>query len=375
MTDQVIRFNTVQKPYKLKATDDGPITRDSLSAWATILKSYCRQNTDWQRFLPGGTTSTWTAFALDETRGILVQPTGGVSQDQAEELTNQRRSNLEDFITCVASMCPDGFFETIIRECTSFTSVLDLIKSTFNLETKGERILITRHFKVEKNESYMQAYMRLRSFYLDATLQQGTNFKGAPVTQPEKLSPLAECMIVEKWLNMIDSKLPDHVLSTRSYLFTPQKPTLACNVKELSDQIDTMLGEINASEQAEANLISAVNRLGIQQPAYRNQRSYNQQRNFRPQTRQQMIVRNTGQSCSYCLGAGRTRMAQEHPTFRCPRAPRQFPPSNRVQNVAAPPEEYYQEEYPDQQFQLQMQEQEPLYYDAPDEQHSQLEQI
>ena len=367
MTDQVIRFNTVQKPYKLKATEDGPITRDSLSAWATVLKSYCRQNSDWQRFLPGGTTSTWTAYALDETRGIVIQPSTGVTQEQADEITNQRRSHLEDFITCVASMCPDGFFETVIREANSFTSILDLIKSTFNLETKGERILITRHFKVEKNESYMQAYMRLRSFYLDATLQQGTNFKGAPLQQPEKLSPLAECMIVEKWLNMIDPKLPDHVLSTRSYLFTPQKPTLACNVKELSDQIDTMLGEINATEQAEANLISAVNRLGVQQPFNRQQRTFNQQRVFRPQTRQQMIVRNTSQPCSYCLGAGRTRMAQEHTTFRCPRAPRQYPIRNSVQQVMAPAEEFYQEDYQDQHLYPVQQEQEQLFYDTSEE--------
>ena len=227
----------------------------------------------------------------------------------------------------------------------------------------------------------MQVYMRLRSFYLDATIKQGTMFKGAPYASTEKLSPLAECMIVEKWLNMIDEKLPDHVLATRSYLFTAQKPTLACNVKELSDQIDTMLGEINSTEQAETNLISAINRLGTQQPFYaRQQRSFNTQPRFtRPQTRQQMITRNTSQQCSYCLGAGRTRMAQEHPTFRCPRAPRQFTQRNNVHSLVAPLEECVdhigahgdQELY----YDYQPQTEQTTYYDSVDQQSNQLQQI
>ena len=42
-----------------------------------------------------------------------------------------------DTLTCVATYAPAGFNDTIVRESTSFPWLIELIKTTFGLETRG----------------------------------------------------------------------------------------------------------------------------------------------------------------------------------------------------------------------------------------------
>ena len=125
----------VPKPYKLKPTGDA-LSRDDVSTWKQILLGYLRSTARFQKFLPpAGTRREWTASDEDEANGFTIDA------DNDENAVNQIRADFADFITSVATYCPAGFSDTVQRESTSFNWVVDLIESTFALNTKGEHFL------------------------------------------------------------------------------------------------------------------------------------------------------------------------------------------------------------------------------------------
>ena len=225
------------KPYKLKPTD-GPMSRDDVSTWDYNLQSFCRQVENWSQFLLSGTRQNWTATDEDPTNGL---------EADTEEATKKLRSTFKDFLTCVATSCPTGFMATIMRESTSYTWVLQTIKETFGLNTKGKDFLQADNIKFTFNQNftYQQGYMQIRDFYISSLLPTNTLFKGKTRTQTEVLSPLAEQFIIKEWLIKIDPRLPYHIRKTRGHLFTESRSTLACLQNILNDQIDTMLAELD----------------------------------------------------------------------------------------------------------------------------------
>ena len=78
----------------------------------------CRQTPDWQKFLPGGNNQNWTATDDD--------PNNGLEHANAESQA-KLRSDFANFLTCVATHCPTGFLDTVIRESTSFKGIVQSI--------------------------------------------------------------------------------------------------------------------------------------------------------------------------------------------------------------------------------------------------------
>ena len=115
---------TTVKPYKLKPSGDS-LTRDDLSTWQEVILSHMRQNDKWKDFLPGGQKSKWKAQ----------------DDSEADDWTADVKAALADFTTCLATFSPAGFGETIKRESISFQWVIDLIKETYGLKTRGEHFL------------------------------------------------------------------------------------------------------------------------------------------------------------------------------------------------------------------------------------------
>ena len=138
----------------------------------------------------------------------------------------------------------------MIRESVSFEWILERIKKTFKLSTKGESFLDGLDIKFEFDESftYQQAWMMLKNKYVSSLLQKDDICMGEKRDNKEVLSPLAMNFLVREWLQKIDPRLPNHVRHSRGHLFTTQRPTLACNQEILCDQIDTMLQELDSKE-------------------------------------------------------------------------------------------------------------------------------
>ena len=243
-----------RKAVKLKV----PVTRDSFYSWTLNHQAYCCQEPSWRQFCPGmAGISTWLPKNEDQTRGINIYRTNANGQylmDQGhrildQEATNKTRLALESFLVCLATNCPDHFMHTVVQESTSYDWVMNKIKSLFKLETKGLSILTGADIKIdftEEGQTYAQGLQALREFYSDSLLEEGALYKGKPLVKKEPLSPLAENLIVEKWLDMIDKRLRLHVIRTRGHLITADRPNLSDIQHILCEQMETLLSELDA---------------------------------------------------------------------------------------------------------------------------------
>ena len=328
------------KIYKLKPTD-GPLSRDDVSTWTFTVKSFARQN-KWSDFLPGGNHNTWTATDDDEHNGLQVTKADR-SVDEPE--TQKLRENFQDFLTSVAANCPAGFTETVIRESTSFKWIEDKIKKTFNLATKGENFLDGMDIKFEFDDSftYQQAWMMIKDKYVSSLLPAQSKYMGKTLQTKETVSPLAMNFLVREWLQKIDTRLPEHVRTSRGHLFTTERPTLACNQEILCDQIEVMLQELDGKETSSNNInvsyLPSNRGRGFPRPRMPSGPS---NPNYRLGLRQRgghqrfpQPGRRPSYSCRVCLEARPPRYDASitHPTHECP-----FPARQRTQTRQQAPQ-------------------------------------
>ena len=238
------------KPYKLKPTEGENITRDDISTWSYTMQACARQMKEWKQFLPGSSKENWKAKAEDPSHGweVLKDEDGVMVVD--DTATDDLKAHFEDFLTFIASHCPSGFMNQVMRESVSYTWIIDNLYATYGLETKGENFLGGNDLKFEFSPSftYTQALMKTKDFYVNCLLRKNSTFKGKALTKDEELGPLAENFIIEKCLSKIDPRLPEHVKNTRGHLFTEQRPTLACNQKIIFSQIDSMIAELDGKD-------------------------------------------------------------------------------------------------------------------------------
>ena len=182
---------------------------------------------------------------------------------------------------------------------------------------------------------------------MSALLPRGSIWKGKTLQSAETLTPLAESLIIEKWLLKIHPALPTHVKKTRGHLFSSSAPTLGCNQSEICKQIDIMLAEIEKDQDTvSVNRISSGNFGSWRQSP---------QQNFHPRApsfgsyaRPAFYPRSAPPQqnlfpCQLCLQAGKPEYAaRSHSTAQCqsslprnrPNVPRHRTPAMRL--IAAP---------------------------------------
>ena len=354
---------------------DSNITRDDFVTWKYNLLASIRQKDAWLKFMTGGTHSCWSSQDDNPTRGLSAtyihpqDPLDPASIQNARDLTQNAtvklRGEHDDFLACLATFCPAGFYEFVIRESTSVQWIFDQILSTYNLQTKREDVLNGQEMNFTFNEkfTYQHAYIQLKDFYMSALLPAGTTWKGKVLQNAETLSPLAESLIIEKWLSKIHPNLPAHVKKTRGHLFTDRNPTLGCNQNEICKQIDIMLNEME-KESGSANVgrFGAFRGPSSFRPPYR-QTGYSAPRpTFRPPPQVRPTYRPPGYNnlaqrpvqsqypCPLCLQAGKPEsVARSHSYSDCqntqPRnQPRRSPNQPAMRLVMVP--DHDQQEYP-----------------------------
>ena len=303
------------KPYKLKPSD-GPMSRDDVSLWEYTLLAACRQVADWIQFLPGGAHSNWTPTDQDITNGL---------HDDNAAVRNKLRSDFANFLTCVATHCPTGFINTVMRESSSFADIVQQIKTTYGLDSKGEKFLSCMDLKLEFSNTftYEQGYMQIKDFFMSSLLPQGARFKNRILDRAETLSPLAENFIMKEFLIKIHPKLPEHIKSTKGHLFTIERPTLACNKSILIDMMDSMLAEIeNADSLAAANIsVGQIGQLPYNRTRNNMQRGRgNYNRRFRGSRPPFPVnsIQGRPENCLYCIEAKLYDSSRTHSYANCP---------------------------------------------------------
>ena len=317
---------TTIKPYKLKASGES-LSRDDLSTWREVTLSHMRQNEAWRNFLPGASgqdaKNEWKAQDSGEDNGWDAAVTASHA----------------DFITCLSTFSPAGLGETIKRESTSFNWVIDLIKETFGLKTRGEHFLALDDLKFDFSSgcTYQMAFMEVKDFICAGLLNDGDRFENKNYNQKEVLTPVAKNFIVKEWLNKIDSRLPKHIRETRGHLFTEDKPTLACNQKIICNQIPTLLAELDdktdASDAAGDTVTVGYVPAGRRPPRNRGggRGSF---RNYPPRALPPPVRPQYQSGCRRCIEAIPQRLdaARTHATSQC-----MWPPNPPSQNFRQRP--------------------------------------
>ena len=277
--------------------------------------------------MPGGEKQTWTATDDDVNNGLTHE----VAATQTK-----LRNDFANFLTCWATHCPTGFMDTMMRESKTFKKIVERIKTTYGLDSRGEKFLSIMDIKLEFSPTftYEQGYMTVKDFCMASLLPSGKRFKNKLLTVTETLSPLAENFIMKEFLFKVHPKLPEHIKNTKGHLFTIERPTLACNKDILIDLIESMLAEIEGIDGMAAGNLS-VNQLGQSRPQYRGRggaprfpyrgnnfsrggppRGF--QRGGRPPFPARYQTQGRREDCSHCVEARMFDSSKGHVYSNCP---------------------------------------------------------
>ena len=222
------------KPFQLEFKTD----RDNLNRWWSILTNFCRQKADQVPFFKGGDHPTWTAECKDPKRG-------------KDDLKTQVA--LHNILTTIASFCPNGTFQTITGEATSLEWIYKRVAKMCHIQIGGRHLVNAWELKYDpENESPDIFFMRCKAGFAENLLAKDDKYHGDKLATAEAFTPMAESMVVLRWLEGIHSSLPRHIQETRAALFTPSKPSFADIQPELCELMDTLLQEIEQVESVSA---------------------------------------------------------------------------------------------------------------------------
>ena len=103
------------------------------------------------------------------------------NQRAAEQEVVKISNQLEDFLSTIASKCPDGMFRTIVNRATSIDWIIKRIITAFRLQSKGIIFYDTtlQSYNEDKDGSYDILYMKLKDMYKDLLLPHGANYHGS----------------------------------------------------------------------------------------------------------------------------------------------------------------------------------------------------
>ena len=247
----------VPTPFKLDCKN---VNRQKLDEWFGITTNYCEQSEAYVKFLPGGTNALWIAECRNLTRGLVVQPQIPQGAEQAErdrltaEATAQTakiRRELSAMLTTVASYCPEGMFRTVVTEAVSMDWIYKRVTQACNVQATGQ--YLPAPFMMEWNRDQDTPaifFMKMKSAFAEALQPAGALYHGEALAQPEAFTPLAESLIVLRWLQAINPALPMHIQESRGSLFKNATPTFADVQPELCDLMETLLTEIETKDTA-----------------------------------------------------------------------------------------------------------------------------
>ena len=267
----------VKLPIPNQLTSKG-LTLDGLATFWSLLSNWVRQEPNYKNFLPGGEYEQWLPKKINSSRGIVVNyeqdPTDAnvteANRKAAELEAAKISSQLEDFLSTIASKCPEGMFRTIVNEATSMEWILKRIRTAFRLQSKGINFYdaTLKGYDEDRDGSYDVAFMKLKDMFEDLLLPQGSNYQGSKLETDEALTPLSESFIVIQWLNSIDPRLPKHIKENRTQWFNDTTPSWADIQPLIVDNMETLL--LECSKNSEEDLETArIGRFGSSQSSSR----------------------------------------------------------------------------------------------------------
>ena len=111
------------------------VTDVQFEIWRHELEVYLEVDPKFQRFLPGGSYTTWEAAETYELRIAQV-----VLPDKAEDLSNIRR-DLKQLVSIIAKYVHQDYYNPIVRHSTSVKWIYNKIRQDYNIQHQGVHFL------------------------------------------------------------------------------------------------------------------------------------------------------------------------------------------------------------------------------------------
>lgn len=178
----------------------------------------------------------------------------------AQRRTAQQKINmLELMLGQVANYCPIISRNTIVRASTCVDSTWNAIHLHFGFQVTGVHPIDFNDIYLEANERKEDLYQRLTAFIEDSLLRSGGELShhGKTITEDEEMSPTLENLVVLTWLRLIHPSL--HKRVKQRYGTELRSRTLASIKTEILQAMDSLLDEINASDDAQVMRAQTTN--------------------------------------------------------------------------------------------------------------------
>ena len=195
----------VSRPKRLDDNDANSV--DTYEDWKDNLIFYLAQDSSYACFLKDNVT--W---------GDALTPNRGFSDDATTEKVPlsavQKAANLNRFLGIIVQCAPQHC-RSLITNSVSLNNVWSIIKDYLGLRQSESQFLKLNSIKMEHNERYQHLYHRLRSEHEQCLMKSDGNllFKGAKVVENEIMSPTHERLVVLRWLELIDPRLPEFLMN------------------------------------------------------------------------------------------------------------------------------------------------------------------
>ena len=194
-------------------------------------------------------TFTWQKSSTTN-RGLTDDP----QTTENRKTALQKNIVLEQMLGLIAQFAPDLLNNEIVNKSVSLNWIWNRIRKHYSFSHSEVNFLKINSIKRETSERYETFYQRIVAHVEDnlLTVESGIEHDGAVLTADEHMSPTVERLIVNMWLNQIDSRLAAYV--GRVYAHDLQKRSLKDIQPLICEAMDELLAELNAQEDAHVNV-------------------------------------------------------------------------------------------------------------------------
>ncbi len=284
-------------------------TFESYGKWQSLLQYTLSKDPDWKRFLPKGAEAKWKTEDTAH-RGFIDDADGDNKMTQDEKVTH-----LHGMLQYIAHLVPDCLGHEIVEESESLKSVWGIIRRYYNFEQSEAQFLSLCQIKWAglKEERPERLYRRIVSHVKDNLLTEDSPLKHnkLTVTKDEVMSATTERLLVIRWLETIDPRLPN--LIKRVFATELLSNSLKDIQPQIANAMESLLQQL-AAEDAQVSYLASHQldddtHIQASQVRFRGRGSSRGQHSrftYRPGTQPRSHTQSSSRlNCSYCLGWNR----------------------------------------------------------------------
>ena len=242
------------KIYPPKTLPNEGVTDVTFSIWKEELEVFLDLDDRFQKFLPGGTYSTWDAE--ESSPGRITH----LKHDENEPSYLQKyQRELRQFLTIIAKLIHPDYYNPILRHSTSLDWIYTRLRQDFDIQQKGIHFLNLIDIKWDPTAQTtpIGLYNNYRSLVMGNLGKTGDkiHWQNKNLSEDEKLTPSHEDLIFLNVLMLLHPKLPAYVKDQYAFKIGETKRLMDFKT-EILNKAKSFIEDIESLEQPVSNMIS-----------------------------------------------------------------------------------------------------------------------